>query len=457
MEPTQKSNPHFSSGKSLSVPSEANAKPSPSTLSPERMVTLTSETCTAIQKGKEIKVRQVIALDNNSAYSHSGMTVLEPQGYPVKIFDNQPFDLNAHMELEGRLLVNKQDVESKIQRDTKRAREQQVHGKKDRFEDDVFKTGNEVLARFKANHEWDDKTQYENVAAETTTTPSPWIKQEASFRYLQKGDQQEGEDRVLCTDIETRPGVIHVAGMFDGHTGAECAEYAVKTFPEALKDKLDGLDGVMEPRSMLCNGLIQSFGETNHRFKNSTAQGNRSGSTACVAVVHDGKITVANAGDSRALLVQKDGTAIQLSEDAQSWDEYYQKSIKLRQGVLKPDSKGITRINGRLAPARGFGDKDLAGVSARPKISEVAFRDGDTLLMTSDGLWRVVHQDQVAELVTYLESQGLSAENIAKNIILYAINVFLAYIEEDDDNNLDIDDISVVVTKLRTAYMETAV
>ncbi|MBS0626798.1 MAG: protein serine/threonine phosphatase 2C family protein, partial [Verrucomicrobia bacterium] len=146
----------------------------------------------------------------------------------------------------------------------------------------------------------------------------------------------------------------------------------------------------------------------------------RSGTTATVAMILDGKVWIANVGDSRTIL----DNGIQLSEDAKPTDPRYQKGIENR-----GDKVFLGRINGCLAVARAIGDHDVGTINPRPKITVYPLSKvlkGGHLILACDGVYNVSSTRQVAAAVW--NHKNLSVKELAKNI------VYSAYIAGSEDN-----------------------
>uniref|UniRef100_A0A0K0E1S6 protein-serine/threonine phosphatase n=1 Tax=Strongyloides stercoralis TaxID=6248 RepID=A0A0K0E1S6_STRER len=133
-----------------------------------------------------------------------------------------------------------------------------------------------------------------------------------------------------------------------------------------------------------------------------------SGTTACVVVIHNENITVANAGDSRAVLC-RNGKAIELSFDHKPEDKSEKSRIVKAGGTISADG----RVNGGLNLSRALGDhyykqnKDLPleeqMISAKPDIIEDKITDEDEfLIIACDGIWNSMSSQEVVDFVKEL-------------------------------------------------------
>ena len=124
------------------------------------------------------------------------------------------------------------------------------------------------------------------------------------------------------------------------------------------------------------------------------------GTTAIVATVHDGKVTVANAGDSRCILVRRGGTALALSDDHKPSRE--DEVTRIRDLGGKVIYWGRWRVQGVLAVSRAIGDVNLQPyITAVPEVMHHDIGANDLfLVLATDGLWDVMSNDDVAVFVT---------------------------------------------------------
>ena len=115
---------------------------------------------------------------------------------------------------------------------------------------------------------------------------------------------------------------------------------------------------------------------------------------------------VANCGDTRCVLVKKDGTAVRLTVDHKPHmpEEKariegvggFVTSFKSRSGVV------TSRVCGAIAVSRAFGDIGLQPyLVATPHISDLITLTPDdaALIVACDGLWDIFEDEEAAQVV----------------------------------------------------------
>ncbi len=239
------------------------------------------------------------------------------------------------------------------------------------------------------------------------------------------GRRDEMEDEHLATSFNVKIGgsdyPVKLFGVFDGHGGPEASKYLKEKLQAKLSKLLVELNAKGLSDEGIWNALKMTFVQLNQEFKK------KSGSTATVALLLDGKLWTANVGDSRTIL-DNNGQTIQLSEDAKPGDPRYAKGIKNRGGFV--NWFGGMRVNGVLAVARSVGDHKLQGaVSARPKITAMSLKEvapDSHLVLACDGIYDVASSRQIGDAVR--DHSDLSPSELAQNI------VFSAYQANSKDN-----------------------
>jgi len=231
-------------------------------------------------------------------------------------------------------------------------------------------------------------------------------------------NQPQSEDR-CCIKPTHDGGVLY--GVWDGHGGSEASEFAhLHTLSAVAMHLRQGANG------NAAAALIEAFRQAEMQFKTRCwelcQQGDWEHATvgACALVMHvsadRGSLTVANAGDCRAVLaVLREGVwqAIDLSRDHNS-REVMERQLVSEEHPGESDlflrhSGDAWYIKGRLQPTRGLGDyylKDarfncprIGGAMLRtrytppyvkwqPEVKSHEVQSGDQLvILATDGLW----------------------------------------------------------------------
>ncbi len=236
------------------------------------------------------------------------------------------------------------------------------------------------------------------------------------------------EDAHFVKSIQVKIGKevknVSLSAVFDGHRGAECAAFASKELAKKVQEKLELYNPLELTDLGIYNALSLSFVDLSHSY-NEKQIGKKvqlaAGTTANLSLEIDEQLWIANSGDSRAVLIQADGTAIQLSRDAKANDPHYRQRVQERFGdVFPPMVDSDPRVNGLLATACALGNHWANGaISARPDIIKLNRNDilGSSLIQACDGLWDVASVEEVAKRFQKLKHAGLSREEIAVDLV----------------------------------------
>lgn len=201
-------------------------------------------------------------------------------------------------------------------------------------------------------------------------------------------------------------------GVYDGHGGFRAAQYC--------KDNL--LNYVLKDPEFMTNpasALRNAFYRTDSEFSSiAKARMMNDGTTAVTAVIHAGRIYVANAGDSRAIVVQKGGKSRFMSIDHKPNREDEERRIKNLGG--KVIHWGRWRVQGVLAVSRAIGDVSLQPyVTCEPEILEKSISPEDEfLILASDGLWDVMRNEDVARQVLSSKSFLTVAKELCSEALI---------------------------------------
>ncbi|CAI9260237.1 unnamed protein product [Lactuca saligna] len=174
-----------------------------------------------------------------------------------------------------------------------------------------------------------------------------------------------------------------------------------------LGDRINKFSGVIESLIWSPRG-----GETSHQLDewafeegpHSDFTGPTSGCTACVAIMRNNQLIVANAGDSRCVISRK-GEAYNLSRDHKPGLEVERDRILKAGGFIHAG-----RVNGSLNLTRAIGDMEFKQnkflsaekqiVTANPDVNTVELCDDDDfVVLACDGIWDCMSSQQLVDFV----------------------------------------------------------
>lgn len=211
----------------------------------------------------------------------------------------------------------------------------------------------------------------------------------------------------------------HFFGLFDGHAGGKCSKFIANILPNVLLyDESFNKDLVI--------ALKNAFHYANSQFLMVAEKYHlQDGSTGLVVVIRNGEMYIANVGDCRCVLISSlDGniTYLPLSKDQKPTNPEEEKRIlELGGRIIK--SSGVHRVCGVLAVSRAFGNRPISHV-IRPDadiITHVIQPENEYVVMASDGLWDVIENHQVCEIIKKYPSSVSSCKQIASELVKTAL------------------------------------
>ncbi|KAF4511789.1 hypothetical protein G6O67_000999 [Ophiocordyceps sinensis] len=206
-------------------------------------------------------------------------------------------------------------------------------------------------------------------------------------------------------------------GVFDGHGGEKVALFAGDNIHGIIMNQ-DGFK-----TGDYAQGLRDGFLATDRAILNDPKYEDEvSGCTACVCLIADKTLYVANAGDSRGVLGIK-GRAKPLSQDHKPQLESEKKRITAAGGFVD-----FGRVNGNLALSRAIGDFEFKKsaemspenqiVTAFPDVTVHDITDEDEfLVLACDGIWDCQSSQAVVEFVRRGIAAKQELEKICENMM----------------------------------------
>jgi putative nucleotidyltransferase with HDIG domain len=180
-----------------------------------------------------------------------------------------------------------------------------------------------------------------------------------------------------------RPGGLLV--LADGMGGAAAGEVASRMAVEAFASDFFALMLEGGPRA----AMVESMTRANQRIHARAAGSHRlggMGTTCTAAVFHGLDLYVGHVGDSRAYLVTRQEIT-QLTTD-------HNLAAELRRAS---GDDGPSPVVPSHVLTRCLGEKWEIEVEASPE--PITLRDGDAVFLCSDGLWEVVSEEEIREIV----------------------------------------------------------
>ncbi|OAA68057.1 protein phosphatase [Niveomyces insectorum RCEF 264] len=210
---------------------------------------------------------------------------------------------------------------------------------------------------------------------------------------------------------------ISFFGVYDGHGGDKVALFAGKHLHKIVAKQEAFKKGNYE------QALKDGFLATDRAILNDPKYEEEvSGCTACVGLITDDKIYLANAGDSRSVLGVK-GRAKPLSFDHKPQNDAEKARITAAGGFVD-----FGRVNGNLALSRAIGDFEFKKsaelspeqqiVTAFPDVTVHDLGDNDEFLVVAcDGIWDCQSSQAVVEFVRRGIAAKQDLDKICENMM----------------------------------------
>ncbi|WVZ69940.1 hypothetical protein U9M48_018653 [Paspalum notatum var. saurae] len=219
----------------------------------------------------------------------------------------------------------------------------------------------------------------------------------------------------------------HFFGVYDGHGGAQVANYCRERLHVALVEQLSRIErtisadnlGDVEFKKQWENAFVDCFARMDDEVGGKVSRGGGGGgttasdaaaalvpepvapetvgSTAVVAVICSSHIIVANCGDSRAVLCRgKQPVPLSVDHKPNREDEY----ARIEAAGGKVIQWNGYRVFGVLAMSRSIGDRYLKPwIIPVPEVTIVPrAKDDECLILASDGLWDVMSNEEVCDV-----------------------------------------------------------
>lgn len=229
--------------------------------------------------------------------------------------------------------------------------------------------------------------------------------------YLVKGkDSHPMEDYVVADFKQVDDNELGLFAIFDGHLSQIIPNYLKKHLFENI---LNEPNFWTEPEK----AIRRAYRITDTTILDQADNLGEGGSTAVTAIlINYQKLVVANLGDSRAVIC-KNGKAKQLSIDHEPDRE--REAIENRGGFVVNFNGDVPRVDGQLAMARSFGDKNLKDhLSSEPDVTVEMIDDStEFIILASDGLWQVMSNQEATDAIRNIKDPRSAAKRLTQEAL----------------------------------------
>ncbi|KAJ1376502.1 PPM-type phosphatase domain [Sesbania bispinosa] len=247
------------------------------------------------------------------------------------------------------------------------------------------------------------------VAARSSSSTGKGKNHEGSVKYgftLVKGRANHPmEDYHVAKFMKIKEKELGLFAIYDGHLGDRVPAYLQKhLFSNILKEE----EFWDDPAASIAKAYLS----TDQAILSLSSDLGRGGSTAVTAILINGqKLLIANVGDSRAVLSRK-GQAVQVTTDHEPNTE--RGSIENKGGFVSNMPGDVPRVNGQLAVSRAFGDKSLKShLRSDPDVQSIDVDvDIDILILASDGLWKVMPNQEAVDIARRMKDPLKAAKQL---------------------------------------------
>jgi len=208
------------------------------------------------------------------------------------------------------------------------------------------------------------------------------FEEDNSYGISHKGNRANNEDNILIKKMDD----IYLLAVADGVGGHNAGEVASKitidTLQEIVEDKYNQNLSIEEIKQLLRDAY-----ETAHNKIKAEAVGDREGmaTTLTTAIIKGDKAIVANCGDSRAYLI-RNNKIIEKTKDH-----------SLVQVLI--DEGHITEEEALNHPMKNILTHALGTDDFKVDIYEWNLKEGDVILLSSDGLHDYIKKEEILEVI----------------------------------------------------------
>lgn len=200
-----------------------------------------------------------------------------------------------------------------------------------------------------------------------------------------QGDRRINQDRYIS--IESDDSIL--LGLADGMGGHPKGEVAAQILIDTCKTFFNRSEKPIHSPKEFLHRLLQKAHENVTTFGLDHNPPIKPRTTAVVALIQEGIVRWAHAGDSRLYLF-RNGKILH-----RTVDHSYVQHLE-QHGLISPDALGTH-------PQRNYVTRCLGGNISSPEITinkSVRLKDGDVIMLCSDGLWSNTAEGDMTDLIS---------------------------------------------------------
>lgn len=183
----------------------------------------------------------------------------------------------------------------------------------------------------------------------------------------------------------------HLYVVCDGMGGSAAGEVAsgmaVRALVEAFASSAPETGAGLRPGAAEVR-LLAAIREANDQVRQAALETpalHSMGTTLVCACLDGGRIVIGNVGDSRAYLL-RDGNCLQITQDHSFVEE------QIRAGRMTREMASFSDLQSVITRAIGAAD------SVEPDLFAAPVKNGDRILLATDGLTRYTHPEEIAQI-----------------------------------------------------------
>lgn len=213
-----------------------------------------------------------------------------------------------------------------------------------------------------------------------------------------QGTRPSQEDSMIMRR-EILPGT-DLYGLMDGHGGSETSTIVANVIPKFYEENGDASG----------DAIIRVLEQTNEHLMK---RGVKDGAVLVLVSITGETVSCGHLGDSRAVMVKRDGSVNQLTMDHKPTDRSEVEQIKQKRSFVENG-----RVAAILSASRALGDFSIPGISSVPDIKTFDIEPEDyRLVLACDGVFDVMPSEELGPIISQIKDPAEASSIIANTAL----------------------------------------